>query len=225
LGDNDREVLRTLEQHINRRIERYDAASSKIEIDITAFLELKKHNKTEDIRSILDRLPAELSSLRRDVENLMMYEPFDETRNLVVGRIEEINKKARTRSPDVDRLAGDLRSLIAKVDDIETALDEIRARRADYRRQADAVLGQFDMQLKKLESAGHVVVQTQMDLHGTLRRGEAIHIQAGDVLANISPLIASLGEAGVIKNEEAEALNKIIDNVNDLFKDEEKQNG
>lgn len=222
LTESNRELIRMLEQRINRRIKQYNAASSGIEIDITAFLELKKQNKTDEISKMLDRLPSEWSSLRRDVESFMMHEPFDEVRDLVVSRINTINEKARERSPDIDRLGNDLRLLIIEIDGVEAALNDIRMSRAAYHKKAKDVLDQFDVQLKTLESAGNVVVQTQMDLHGSLRRVKTIDVQARDILANVSPLIDSLGETGVIKDEEAKALNEIVSSVKDLFKDEEK---
>ncbi len=222
LTESDREVVRMIEQHINRRIDKYNAASSKIEIDVTSFLELKKQNKTDEIREILDSFPSEWSSLKRDVESFMMYEPFDEVRSLVVSRINTINEKASESSPDIDRLGNDLRLLIAKVDNVETALNDIRASRTAFHKKAQDVLEQLDKQLKMLESAGNAVLKTQSDLHGTLRRVKTIEVQSSDILVNVSPLIDSLGETGVLKDKESKALNEIVNSVNDLFKDKEK---
>jgi hypothetical protein len=211
-----------LEQHINLRIERYKTATSWIEIDVTTILKLKQQNNMDEIRKVLDRVPSGLVHLRRSLENFLMHEPFDEVRSLAVSKIEEINKEALAESPDVARLGNDLGYLVGKIDQVETALDNIRAKQAAYRAKAKEVLDQLNTRLKGLESAGKVVVQTQKDLRDSLRLAKSIDVQAMDILVSISPLIDSLGQTGVISKDEAKAITEIVSSIKDSLKNEEK---
>jgi len=221
LDESDRAVIRRLEEHVNRRIARYEAASVLLRIDPEAFCKARQENKTEEIRKVLDQIPSRWSSLRRDIENFLMHEPFEEVRPLVVKRIEEINAKGRTESPDIDRLGEDVRVLTGKVGELETAIDSIRGAQARYRQKAAQAMAELDLRVKDLESAGQTVLATQQSLHGALHRVKTVQISSGDILSGVHPLVESLGTAGVMKEEEMNAVTQIVDSIKDLVKSEE----
>jgi hypothetical protein len=221
LPETDREVIRTVEQHVNRRIERFVAASLPVQIENTALLKAKQDNNHNEIRRILDQIPARWVSLRRDIENLLMYEPFEEVHDLFVSRIHELNNKAGQENPDVGRLGNDVKLFITKIDDIETVLDDLCAAQVVYHEKAKQSLDAIEAQLTELESAGSIVVDTQRKLHGILHRIKTTDFQAVDILANISPVVDSLGTAGMITNEETNAITEIVNSIKNLLQNEE----
>jgi chromosome segregation ATPase len=224
LADNDRWAIQQVEGHVNRRIERYLAASSVAQIDKEALVRAKEMNNEAEIHKILDPIPE--GTLKKDIQSfLSSTEPFDKVRPLLVKRIDELNETLRAENPDIARLGNDVEFLIGRIDKLEAVLDRLRTAQSDYREKANKAMGELNARLKDLESAGDIVVATQKDLHGTLQRVKSIDVQAVDILTNIHPLIESLGTAGVVKSEEANAINEILNSVNDLLKNRETENG
>jgi len=164
--------------------------------------------------------------LKDDIRRfLSSTQPFEEVRPILAKRIDELNVKLRAENEDIGRLGKDLESLVGRIDKLETTVDGFRTAQSDYRQKASKAMDELNARLKELESAGDIVVATQKDLHGVLQRMKSINVQAGDILTNIHPLIDSLGTAGVIKDEEANAITEILNSFNDVLKDGETQNG
>jgi hypothetical protein len=93
--------------------------------------------------------------------------------------------------------------------------------KAAYSEKTRGAIEELEKRLRGYESAGSIVVETEKDLHATLLRLRTPNVRALDTLTNIPPLIDSLGNAGVLKDDETSAIVGIINSVKDFLQSQE----